>query len=832
MSKANNAVYGTSYIPPNQQGDAYAQAQQIVFQGISTLSTFQLTNNDDWIQMYAVSPTLPPLFTTEVNIQSLPSIQAVLGRTQYMLTSSNTSINSDLNMNNHNVLNVNEIDVQDVNLGGHHLTTDANGDLLIDGQPADKEWYKQPVPIGSNITFLSANPLSLVNTLYTPNGTDLWYNNVNLCSGGGGGGGNDWATYPANSNVDIPAPYGISVGSNAPVATFPTITLCGNTTIGRQSIIPLNAPNVEIYPYEFNVGSALYPALSIELASGVGGTTITSVEGVSVDATIDVNINAGGVVALDAGADVNVLAVGEISLESANTTFITGAMEVGTTTLTNTATTSIINTAPLIEMNGITNVVGAFSVQGATTAITSLATSINSATSISLTSPLNTILGLQTTFSGANVSLYPTNNLALGQNSVNTYINGSILSLQSPNGVIINGGSLVGMAIQNNYPLRVGNITDLNGLLNIRASNVANDSVSLCNVSYINSVNGTNLSNLNTAFNTKRIAFTGNINQGDIINISSIVAQDDLYMTIPDDFIINANQVAMTAPTEIDLNSQNLLKLESATQVLINGATTNMNSATTNITATSQVNINAPIVNIPNASHNTSVINCSTITTSTITTNGNVAITNGGLSVGGTITTPFNIDTNGLLLAGANNIQYPILIVPPTFPGNIVPVYVGGAYPCYRYSIPCSGLPAGRMVYFSISAQVQVANAGFPAFYGAGYGTIMLNSTPASKWFYRAVWGSGSAFPFILDDSQEIVGDIVNTFLPSITANSVPTGSTYGEGITLQFNYTYTTPVRNANLYITWDLYGFNLVAPYTLNQLQLTTDIQMSIVG
>ena len=367
---------------------------------------------------------------------------------------------------------------------------------------------------------------------------------------------------------------------------------------------------------------------------------------------------------------------------------------------------------------------------------------------------------------------------------------------------------------------------------NIRASNVANDTISLCNVSYINSVNGTNINNLKLGSNIQRLAFTGNINQGDIINLSSIVAQNDLYMTIPDDLIINANQVAITAPTEIDLNSQNLLKLESATQVLINGATTNMNSATTNITATSQVNINAPVVNIPNASHNTSVINCSTITTSTITTNGNIFPATGTFPVYGQVQATGNMIAPNFV--APNNAVFPIQGYVPTFPANIIPVYnnPGGASPPFwRYTIPITGLPPNQ-IQLNVRIQVQIANTGFPAFYGAGFGQYILQTTgDGAFWNYRAILPSaGANFPNILYSDLQFVGNLT-TLLPIVSQNSVASGTLYPEGIVLAQNNNFKL-FNRPEVDIYWDLYGFAINAPYAPANLALTTDINYWILS
>ncbi len=821
MSKTNNEL-GTSYIPPNQLGDAYAFAEQVVFQGISTLSTFQFVESGDFLQMYATSPTLAPLFITETNVQSYPSIQAVLGRTQYMLTSSNTSINSDLNMNGNDILNVNEIQVNDVNLGGHHLTTDANGDLLIDGQPADKEWYKQAVPTGCNITFLSANPLSPINTLYTPNGTDLWYNTTNLTGGGGGGGGEDWATYPANSNVLIPSPYGLSVGANAPIASFPTITLCGNTTIGRASAIPFNAPNVEIYPYNFNVGSDLYPALSIELQSGLGGTTLESLEGISLDALIDVNINAGAVIALDATADINLLALGEISMEALNMNVIVGGVETTAGTILDTATTSIIATAPLVEVNGADfNVLsGATTIESATTAITSGAVVIAGAATASIASPLITLTGavlgiasattnltsVATNITGTNVSVSPTGLLALGNTSgTTTNLSGKFINIFSPNTLSV--ATSGGVALTNNIPLRVGNITDWNGVLNIRASNVVNDSVSLCNVSYINSVNGTNLNNVNTISQAKRIAFTGNPNQGDIINLSSITAQSDLYINVPSDFIVNAAQVAMTAPTEIDINSQSLLKLESATQLLLNGATTNMNSAITNITATNQVNILAPVVNIPNASHNTNIINCSTINTSTITTAGNIY---GGGQIFGAKITGVSI-YNQVITLGYTSISA------PGNTGNSVATTSGGRLWTRNITIP------NGVYQMDITTSITTFAEGVPP-----TGNQLYFTTTPSTWYIVQIVNPASPYLPVFED-RLVVGDINTIQANAMKTDFVPPspGTTFYQPVSIPINISYTNYIPGTyqlNIYLyNAALTGINSFLSVSVNMNQLT---------
>jgi hypothetical protein len=601
---------------------------------------------------------------------------------------SNSVMLSDLDMTGNNILNVNEIDVQDVNLGGHHLTTDSNGDILVDGQSADRRWYLNPVPSGSNITFLSANPLSPVNTLYTPNGTDIWYNNVNLTAGGGGGGGGeDWATYPANSNVQIPAPYGLNVGSNAPIATFPTITLCGNTTIGRASAIPLNAPNVEIYPYNFNVGSDLYPALSIELQSGLGGTTLESLEGISLDAIVDVNINAGGAVALDAGVDINLLAVGEISMESANMNVIVGGVETTAGTIVDTATTSIVETAPLISMNGADfNVLsGATSIESATTAITSGAVVITGTATANIVSPLTTMTGavlslqsLATTITGntlvvnpTDINLSPTGVINVGVSGLNgssTNLQGRFLTINSPNQIAVNSGN-AGMAITNNAPLQVGNITDWNGLLNIRNRNNTMDGVSLCNVQYINSLNGTSLNNVRvincstppglTMTQINSIDFVPKPNIGAITGVSSIIggggfgdlniSATDLKFYAPDDTTFNGSQFAVQTSTEIDLQGGGALHLAGNTTTInsqnyTNSTGTLSNFATGNIynnaigsfnvqagsinfttpPAYQPTQMNIPIINTSNINAKNllvSTINCSSITTSSIQIN-------------------------------------------------------------------------------------------------------------------------------------------------------------------------------------------------------------------
>lgn len=700
MSKANNAAYGTSYIPPNQLGDADAIASQIVFQGISTLSSFQFVQSGDYLQMFAVSPTLPPLFTTETYIPAYTSVAEVIGRTQHMgINDSNTEVLSDLDMNNNNILNVNEIDVQDVNLNGHHLTTDSNGDLLIDGASADAKWYVNPVPPGSNVKFLSANPLSLINTLYTPNGTDLWYNNVNLTSGGGGGGGGeDWATYPANSNVLIPSPYGLSVGANAPIATFPTITLCGNTTIGRASIIPFNAPDVEIYPYNFNVGSKAYPAYDIDMNAGLGGITLQSATTIDSEALLDVNLTAGGLITIEAIADVNILAA-IFSVESGDTNIATGAYTAECGTIAETAITSIIETAPLVEINGADfNVLSvATSIESATTAITSGAVVITGTATANVISPLTTITGAvlalqsintnitsQTTnISGTNVNILPTNQITIGSYQpgnigTTTQIAGNNISFNTLNPIQVNTGA-GGLTMVNNAPIKVGVITDWNGGLNIRSQNASIDVVSLCNVVYMNSVNGTFLNNIRTLncqvapgmgiSNVNNITFIQKPNVGAISYVSSItggggqgdlsIDATDFLVNVASDIVLDATQVSIKGSTEIDLNSPSgaihlnttTITENSGTHTIQTGTLSNLTTGNTYFNTVGSFNVNAQSINFttppayPPTSMTVPLINARNVNLSTI--NSNVGFGENGILLNASSITSF-MNTNPL----------------------------------------------------------------------------------------------------------------------------------------------------------------------------------------
>ena len=108
--------------------------------------------------------------------------------------------------------------------------------------------------------------------------------------------------------------------------TFPDHIINANVKIGEASLIPGRNPDVTIYPTSFSVGDVINVARSINLHSGALGTTITSVQGVSIDATIDVNVNSGGACAIDSGGATTINAGGVVTIDAVGDVSINGAV--------------------------------------------------------------------------------------------------------------------------------------------------------------------------------------------------------------------------------------------------------------------------------------------------------------------------------------------------------------------------------------------------------------------------------------------------------------------------------------------------------------------------
>ena len=127
-----------------------------------------------------------------------------------------------------------------------------------------------------------------------------------------------------NGDVAIPHTANFSHNPNNN-SSFPSHNINANVQIGEPAFLPGFNPDVYIYPTTFQVGGTATEARTINLYSGAGGTTLTSVQGISLDAFVDVNVNSGGLLALDSGGATTINAGGAVTITAIGLVTITGA---------------------------------------------------------------------------------------------------------------------------------------------------------------------------------------------------------------------------------------------------------------------------------------------------------------------------------------------------------------------------------------------------------------------------------------------------------------------------------------------------------------------------
>ena len=223
-----------------------------------------------------------------------------------------------------------------------------------------------------NISFASASTI-ISNNVAVP-GNLILDNNTLTTTGTGGtavlningvavGGGNtaNWANFPAVSNVSIPQGTGITIRDNL---NFGTGVLGGYY------------PDATFYPDVFQVGggTALIPnpincATNISLYSGVGGTSIASLQGVGILGGVDVDITAGGELALTAATNINLLAPtitveGIFNVTGENNTIGNTSVEGGFEVVGATTLGGAVNITGETTIIGITTITGGTSISG------------------------------------------------------------------------------------------------------------------------------------------------------------------------------------------------------------------------------------------------------------------------------------------------------------------------------------------------------------------------------------------------------------------------------------------------------------------------------------
>lgn len=423
-----------------------------------------------------------------------------------------------LNMANNQILACSQIDfaggvggpfnLLSIN-GAGNLTTNGN-EILGTGQ-----WSTTPAiqtlhmaannidQVGSIIFQQGGN----VNTLAVNVGGDLTYNGNVIQVG------NDivsqWANYQAVNNVMIPSAYALNINQENVLTTYKNSQL--NTNIYHGVAGNVVSPDFISYPTTFQVGNTTSPARTINLTSGIGGTTIFSEQGVSIEGIVDVNINS-EIITLDAPAgDVNITSlawtvetgltnftVGEWNVFGAATTF-----EVGDFSLTAGLTEFTIGDWNTIA-GGVQMEVGAFGMESAAaigmnsvgpmTLASETATSIGGLVALNLGSPLITLAGGQTTIASGNLTIGSTAvQIGAGAVTLGTPVipGGNLTTYGSEISTNTVGGATGGVSVNGSGLLKANIMTNADTpSLIIKSATPSVDAVQLQNVSSISSANG------------------------------------------------------------------------------------------------------------------------------------------------------------------------------------------------------------------------------------------------------------------------------------------------------------------------------------------------------
>ena len=418
---ANQQVAPT-YILPNQLGNYFVTPGG---GGGTTVTSYYLGENGDFIQLY-YQPTIgSPVLVNQENIATTTTVYNLTQLTKYQtiganitnfagaLTATGTITGSNLALTGAGGGNTitNARSIQLVSPTATSVLTVANDGantyLTLDGIDPVSYWYKSYVPQTAPGIGIRGTANNVVGLLTSPDGVNLSFAGNVLTSANLA----NWANYPAINDVTIGtsaiAQHNLYVNNFAHSATdgFYSVVLNATTTIGQASIS--NAPDVSIYPRYFTVGSTAYPARSITLASGVGGTTINSLQGVSINGATDVNMNAVGVASIEGTAGVIVTSPVSVDIAGLLATITTATTQVtsGVTDFTNATSFSVLS--PLTTITGAE----ASFIPTATANVGSLVTNLYGTTNLNIASPLTTITGAVTTnqavlnnFLGANIA--------------------------------------------------------------------------------------------------------------------------------------------------------------------------------------------------------------------------------------------------------------------------------------------------------------------------------------------------------------------------------------------------------------------------------------------
>jgi hypothetical protein len=207
----------------------------------------------------------------------------------------------------------------------------------------------------SQLIFRNGNPLVNINNLSVDaDNNNLLYNGTPVQVGAGNVA--DWAQFPANNDVTIPADYALSVNAENVLGVYRDSQL--NTNILHGVAGNVSAPDFISYPTTFQVGSSVAPAREITMTAGALGLGLNSLTEANLDAVGSVVITAGGLLTLEAVGDVNLTGaltsfeIGNWNVGAGALEWATGAVVWGSGAFDLTcAGTALIN-APLINLAG------------------------------------------------------------------------------------------------------------------------------------------------------------------------------------------------------------------------------------------------------------------------------------------------------------------------------------------------------------------------------------------------------------------------------------------------------------------------------------------------
>jgi hypothetical protein len=648
---ASSQVLPPTYILPNQLGDYFVDAEG--GGGGGTTLGYYLGQNADFIQLYRQPDVGPPVFVNQANIATTTTVADLVQRTKNQTTApvgNATTFNGTVTATGeitgasltlsavapNNVINnvgtLNWLNGANVSPMVTYANANAPGGygIRLNGQDIMNNWYKYAVPAGQNIIINGGQ-------LTSPDGVNLTFAGNVLTPANTA----NWANFPAVNNVIVGQDYAnqrqllvnnfvYNVGQNYGNSVINT-----NLRIGQQSLT--KAPDVEIYPEDFNVGSALYRARSIGLYTGVEGTSIYSLGAVDIEgdatnvsATGVLNLSADGAVLVEGGADINLASVGAITMEGPVTSVLSEEFNVtsGLATFENAtsfsilspATTitgleaSIIPTGTLNLTAPVTNVIGAgnlniasplTTITGAVVANNAITNNItgatlyaNMATETYITSPttvlrtsaggarteLNMTSGTATllnnaggvlTFAGTSATL---NNTGAGNVSINSTGGGDIvLNTNSAGKLRLTNPIATNVLTNNIYP------ETFNTPLRIFNNGGANDIVTLNNVATITSVAGMTMSNVASIINPSiALNIQGTAGGVTVQSTSAPV----VLRSVTNDVTIAGRRLIVGATEQIDFTVGGGGDVNMTANLNVSGDVTGVNATFDNLTTT------------------------------------------------------------------------------------------------------------------------------------------------------------------------------------------------------------------------------------------------------